>query len=131
MTTLTPHTEHARDRYTGKDARYIETTYTLPTDDENVWRELTITTHYNSDRHYYYGTVTRNLTRREVHDYGTFLSSSHGLFEKSPVPPTVLERNVARYSAKRLDELHAQWLASNQTDHYGIARLIEWAEDAK
>lgn len=124
-----PHTEQARN-WDGKLSRRIDTTYTLPTDDPNVWRELTISTAYSESK-FYYGSVTRSKVTREVHDYGTFLSSSHGLFDKPLIPNTTLEHNVARYSAKRLRELHEQWLASVKSDHYGIQRQIEWAEAAK
>lgn len=125
-----PHTEQALN-WDGKPSRTIDTIYTLPTDDSNVWRELRISTHYDADRHYYYGSVMRCKVTREVHDYGTFLSSSHELFNQPLIPTTTLERNVARYSAKRLRELHEQWLASVKGDHYGIQRQIEWAEAAQ
>lgn len=130
MTTIpTPVTEQVRN-WDGKPSRSFETVYTLPTDDPNVWRTLTIRTSYN-EGHYYYGSVDRAKVTREVHDYGVILSSSHGLLERGPIPPVVLERGVARYSAKRLREHHDQWAYSVAHDHYGIGRLIEWAEAAK
>lgn len=121
-------TEQKRNSFDGKLSRTIETTYTLPTDNPNIWRELTISTHYNA-RRYYYGSVNRCKVEREVHDYGTFICSSHNLFEGDIVPTTVIERGVTRYSVKRLRELHDGWLASVQ--EYGIPELIEWAEAAK
>lgn len=127
MTTIHEAVTTQRRNWDGKLSRTFETVYTLPTGDPNVWRELTIATSYH-DRHYYYGNVTRCKVTREVHDYGTFLSSSHALFEGGPVPTTVIERNVSRYSAKHLSELHQGWLASVQ--EYDMGELLEWAERA-